>query len=103
GASDVADRLLAVAETCPLGDLQRLQLTRLRAELAFALRRGSDGPPLLLDAAKRLEPFDVASAREVYAEALAAAIFAGRLNDRARSTCSSTASRCDTPRATRRA
>src|SRR5438067_9298851 len=81
GAPGAAERLIAVAETCPLGDLQRAQLTRLRAELVFALRRGTDGPPLLLDAAKRLEPLDVASAREVFAEALAAAIFAGRLSN----------------------
>jgi DNA-binding CsgD family transcriptional regulator len=83
GAPGAADRLLAVAETCPLDGLQRVRVARLRAELAFALRRGTDGPPLLLDAAKRLEPLDVASAREVYAEALAAAIFAGRLSNRA--------------------
>ena len=48
----------------------------------FALRRGSDAPPLLLDAAKQLEPLDPGSAREAYLEALGAAIFAGRLNGR---------------------
>ena len=42
-------------------------------------RRGSDAPPLLLDAAKRLEPLDSGLARETYLEALGAAIFAGRL------------------------
>ena len=60
--------------------LQHAQLTRLRAEIVFALRRGSDAPPLLLDAAKQLEPLDPGSAREAYLEALGAAIFAGRLN-----------------------
>ena len=46
--------------------------------------RGSDAPPLLLDAAKRLEPLDAELARETYLEALAAAIFAGRLGQRRR-------------------
>ena len=41
--------------------------------------RGSDAPPLLLTAAKRLEPLDVALARETYLDALSAAMFAGRL------------------------
>jgi DNA-binding CsgD family transcriptional regulator len=53
-------------------------LQRLRAEIAFALRRGSDAPPLLLDAAKRLVPLDPELARETCLEALAAAMFAGR-------------------------
>jgi DNA-binding CsgD family transcriptional regulator len=80
GAPEAAHELLAVAEMCPLDDLQRAQLTRLRAEIVFALRRGSDAPPLLLDAARRLAPLDTGSAREAYLEALGAAIFAGRLN-----------------------
>ena len=42
-------------------------------------RRGRDAPPLLLDAAKRLEHLDDRLARETYLEALGAAIFAGRL------------------------
>ena len=41
--------------------------------------RGSDAPPLLLEAAKRLEPLDAELARETYLDAFAAAIFAGRL------------------------
>jgi len=48
----------------------------------FARTRGSDAPPLLLDAAKRLETLDVALARETYFEALGAAVFAGRLGGR---------------------
>jgi DNA-binding CsgD family transcriptional regulator len=82
GAPDAAQELSAVAEASPLDDLQRAELTRLRAEIVFALKRGRDAPPLLLDAAKRLEPFDIGSARETYLEALGAAIFAGRLNGR---------------------
>jgi hypothetical protein len=50
-----------------------------RAQIAFAVNRGSDAPPLLLRAAKRLEPLDVALARETYRDAYGAAMFAGRL------------------------
>jgi DNA-binding CsgD family transcriptional regulator len=81
-ALDVAYELLATAEVGPLDELQRAQLARLRAQIAFAHRRGSDVPPLLLDAAKRLEPLDAGLARETYLEALGAAIFAGRLSGR---------------------
>jgi DNA-binding CsgD family transcriptional regulator len=51
----------------------------LRGQIAFAVSRGSDAPPLLLRAAKRFEPLDVTLARETYLDALAAALFAGRL------------------------
>ena len=84
GAPEAAHELLAAAEACPLDELQHARLTRLRAEIVFALRRGSDAPPLLLDAAKRLEPLDTGAARETYLEALGAAIFAGRLSERRR-------------------
>ena len=79
GAPTAALKLLAAADDGPLDKLQRARLERLRAQLAFALRRGSDAPPLLLTAAKRLEPLDAGLARETFLEALAAAIFAGRL------------------------
>jgi DNA-binding CsgD family transcriptional regulator len=79
GAPTAALKLLAAADEGPLDQLQRARLERLRAQLAFALRRGSDAPPLLLAAAKRLEPLDAGLARETFLEALAAAIFAGRL------------------------
>ena len=80
GAPDHALALLAAAEEEPLNELQRARLERLRAQLAFALRRGSDAPPLLLRAAQRLAPLDGGVARETYLEALAAAIFAGGLS-----------------------
>jgi DNA-binding CsgD family transcriptional regulator/tetratricopeptide (TPR) repeat protein len=76
---EAALELLAIAEMCPLAELQRARLARLRAEIAFALRRGSDAPPLLLDAAGQLAALDPASARETYLEALGAALYAGRL------------------------
>ena len=78
-AYDAADALIEAAEIGPLDDLLQARLARLRAEIVFARRRGRDAPPLLLDAAKRLEHLDDRLARETYLEALGAAIFAGRL------------------------
>jgi DNA-binding CsgD family transcriptional regulator len=78
-ASDAALELLATAELAPLDELQRARLERLRAEIAFARTRGSDAPALLLAAARRLEPLDAAMARETHLEAIAAAMYAGRL------------------------
>jgi DNA-binding CsgD family transcriptional regulator len=80
-AADVALDLLATAELDPLDEFQRAWLERLRAEITFARRRGSDAPALLLHAARRLEPLDASMARETHLEAIAAAMFAGRLGD----------------------
>jgi DNA-binding CsgD family transcriptional regulator len=80
-APEAALELLAVAELCPLEELQRARLERLRAGIAFARTRGRDAPALLLDAARRLEPLDAAMARETHLEATAAAMFAGRLGE----------------------
>jgi DNA-binding CsgD family transcriptional regulator len=79
GAPDAALELLTLAESCPLDDLERARVARVRGEIAFALRRGSDAPPLLLDAARALEPLDPALAREAHLSALGAAMFSGRL------------------------
>ena len=79
-APDAAYELLATAELATIGELERAQLQRLRARIAFARRRGSDAPALLLDAARRLAALDPALARETYLEALGAAMFAGRLS-----------------------
>jgi DNA-binding CsgD family transcriptional regulator len=78
-AWDEALELLDTAELAPLDELQRARLERLRAEIVFARTRGDDAPALLLDAARRLEPLDAAMARETHLEAMAAAMFAGRL------------------------
>jgi DNA-binding CsgD family transcriptional regulator len=80
-ASEAALELLATAERAPLDELQRARLERLRAEITFTRTRGSDAPALLLDAARRLEPLDAAMARETHLEAMAAAMFAGRLGE----------------------
>ncbi len=79
GASQAALELLATAELSPLDEFQRAALERLRAQVAFERTRGSDAPALLLDAARRLEPLDAGMARETHLEAIAAAMFAGRL------------------------
>ena len=123
GAPDAALELLATAELGPLDELQRARLERLRAQIAFARTRGSDAPPLLLDAARRLEPLDAdAGARDLprgarrrrcspagsatsRTSARSPRPLAPRRRPRsrpARSTCSSTAWRRGSPRATRR-
>src|SRR5579864_7469621 len=79
GAFEAAGRLLGMAEAGPLDEFQRARADLLRARLTFGANRGNDAPPLLLKAAKRLEPIDAGLARETYLDALTAAMFAGRL------------------------
>jgi DNA-binding CsgD family transcriptional regulator len=79
GALDEALALLATAETGAAGDLQPARVQLLHAQIAFASRRGSDAPPLLLKAARALEAVDPPLARATYLDAFAAAMFAGRL------------------------
>jgi DNA-binding CsgD family transcriptional regulator len=83
GAPDEALELLSIAESSPLDEFDRARVDLVRAQIAFAVNRGSDAPPLLLKAAKRLEPLDVNLARDTYLEALFAALFAGRLGETA--------------------
>jgi DNA-binding CsgD family transcriptional regulator/tetratricopeptide (TPR) repeat protein len=78
GAFAVALGMLAMAEAGSPDALQRARVDLLRAEAAYAQSRGSDAPPLLLRAAKRLEPLDPELARETYLDAWSAALFAGR-------------------------
>src|SRR5215831_3420382 len=82
GAFDAALGLLATAEAGPLDEFQRAHVDVLRAHVAFASSLGSDAPPLLLKAARRLEPFDAELARETYLTAWAAAGFARSLASR---------------------
>jgi DNA-binding CsgD family transcriptional regulator len=79
GAYDAALRLVAIAESGPLNELQGAQVDLLRGQISFDSSRGAEAPPLLLKAAKRFEPLDPRLAREIYLDAVAAAIFAGRL------------------------
>ena len=93
--------------SAPLSDLQRAKAARLRAQMEFARSRGgdTDAPRLaepaaqLLDAAKRLETLDDDLARETYLEALAAAMYAGRLGEPgALANVAEAALRCGRPR-----
>jgi len=79
GAYDPALAMLAVAESGPLDELQRGRIELLHGMAAYAQRRGSDAPPLLLRAAKTLEALDPKLARETYLDAWSAALFAGKL------------------------
>jgi DNA-binding CsgD family transcriptional regulator len=79
GAFGDALDLLGAAELNPVDELERAQLTLLRGQIMFASRSAGTGLPILLEAAKRLEPLDAAQARETYRDAIYAALTAGRL------------------------
>ena len=79
GAPDAALELLATAQAGPLDEFESARADVLRGQIAFAVNRGRNAPPLLLKAAKRLEPLDARFARDTYLDAFAAAIFAGPL------------------------
>jgi DNA-binding CsgD family transcriptional regulator len=80
GAFGKALHLLAMTEAGGTGRLDELTSARvdlLRGQIAFAASTSGDAPALLVKAAKRLEPLDVALARQTYLEAWAAAYHAG--------------------------
>jgi DNA-binding CsgD family transcriptional regulator/tetratricopeptide (TPR) repeat protein len=79
GMYDEALGLLPIAEAGPLGKREPAQAELLRAQIALTVNRSGDAAPLLLDAARQLEPLDVRLSRETYLDALLAAMFAGRL------------------------
>ena len=77
GAFEVALGLVATADAGAFDDFQRARVGLLRGHIAFTSGLGSDAPPLLLEAARQLEPFDMKLARETYLTAWGAAVFAG--------------------------
>jgi DNA-binding CsgD family transcriptional regulator len=79
GMFDGALEVLAVAEAATPDELQAAHVELLRGQIAFASRMGPTAPPLLLDAAKRLERLDPQLSRDTYLDAWGAAFFAGRL------------------------
>jgi DNA-binding CsgD family transcriptional regulator len=79
GALEAASELAAIAERNLLDDYQRAQIDVLRARVSFASERGRDAPQLLLAAGRHLAPHDPSGAREIYLDAITAAIFAGNL------------------------
>lgn len=79
GLPDAALELLAQAEAGPGDELLRARIGLLRGQMAFASGHSADASRLLLHTARQLEPLDARLARETYLDALAAAIFVGRL------------------------
>jgi AAA ATPase domain len=77
GVFGEALELVAMAEAGPVDEFQRARAALMRAQVAFASGLGRDAPPLLLEAARRLEPFDLELARETYLSAWGAATLAG--------------------------
>lgn len=79
GAFDAALELLTMVEGGPLSEFHRARVDLIRAQLVYVTGRGADAMPLLLKAAKSLEPFDVALSRATYLDALTAGFLAGEL------------------------
>jgi DNA-binding CsgD family transcriptional regulator len=79
GALDDALALLDIADAGTDCECRRARVDLVRAQIAFASRRGSDAPTLLLKAAHELERIDPKLARATYLDALGAARFAGPL------------------------
>jgi DNA-binding NarL/FixJ family response regulator len=78
GIFEGALELLALAEASTPDELQLAEVGLLRGQIAFASSMGTLAPPLLLNAAQRLEQLDLELARETYLDAWGAALFAGR-------------------------
>jgi DNA-binding CsgD family transcriptional regulator len=79
GSPQAALRLLESAASAPLDELEVAMAQRLRGRIALHLSRSGEAAPVLLDAAQRLESFDLRLARDTHLEALYAAAVAGRL------------------------
>src|SRR5262249_19961683 len=77
GAADEALGLLVAAEAGPRDKLRSAGVERLRGQIAFDQGRYAEATPLLLGAARRLEPVNAASARETHLEALVTAMWVG--------------------------
>jgi DNA-binding CsgD family transcriptional regulator len=79
GAPDSALRLLSIVAAARHDDRLQSQAALVRAQIAYSMDRGRDSFALLLEAARRLQPYDLLLARETYLEAINAAQFAGPL------------------------
>ena len=77
GEFEAALTMVSTARAGAADEPAAAQADLLRAQVSFASGLGTDAPPLLLDAARRLEPLDPDQARETYLEALGAAMLAG--------------------------
>jgi DNA-binding CsgD family transcriptional regulator len=72
--------LLAAAQAEPLDEFQHARVDLLRGHVCFASDPGSGAPLLLLNAARRLEPFNLGLARETYLTAWNAAHISAHLD-----------------------
>jgi DNA-binding CsgD family transcriptional regulator len=79
GEFEATQRLLAIAESGPLDDYQSARAALLRGQAALSAAYGNDAATSLLDAARRLEPFDLNLARRAYLTAWSAATVAHHL------------------------
>jgi DNA-binding CsgD family transcriptional regulator len=79
GAFAAALSLLAVAQAGPLDESGQARVDLLRAQISYNSSHGNGALPLLLAAARRLEPLEPNLTRGTYLDALSAAVFAGRL------------------------
>jgi DNA-binding CsgD family transcriptional regulator len=77
GAFDAALRLVSVAEAGPPTEFRSARVDVLRSQVALASGLAGDAAPLLLSAARRLEPLDLELARQTYLDAFQASIFIG--------------------------
>jgi DNA-binding CsgD family transcriptional regulator len=77
GAFGAALEALAAAESAPLAERDCARVDLLRGQIALASGSTAEAAPLLLKAAGRLVPLDLALARETYLSACGAAMFAG--------------------------
>jgi DNA-binding CsgD family transcriptional regulator len=69
--------LLGTAEAAAVDDRQRARAGRLRGQIAWMSSSAEEAPIVLIEAASRLEPLDVAMARDTYLDGWMAAYVAG--------------------------
>jgi DNA-binding CsgD family transcriptional regulator len=81
GAFEAALEAVAMADAGELDELGRARADLLRGHLAVVSSYGKDAVPLLLRAARRLEPIDLELARRAYLTAWGATVTAGHLGD----------------------
>jgi DNA-binding CsgD family transcriptional regulator len=79
GEFEATQRLLATADSGPLDGLQRARAGLLCGHAAVVSAYDNQAAPLLLEAAKQLEPFDLSLARRAYLTAWSAAVSAHHL------------------------
>ncbi|MEU1231413.1 AAA family ATPase [Streptomyces sp. NPDC005828] len=79
GAYDTARELVDMTDLTQLGEVGTGRAGLLRGQITSAAHSAGAGLPLLLAAARQLQPYDVELARQTYRDAIYAALTAGRL------------------------